>query len=73
VVRTSPRLIARHSAAPTARRRVSRRGGGRPHPAISLRIRNIAHLRAEVLFLMGNWDHAAPEGRALVLLCKFFF
>ena len=64
VVRTNPRLIARHSAAPSPRRRFSRRGGGSPQRWISLRMWNIAQRRAEDLDLMGKLDHAAPLGGA---------
>ena len=72
MVRTSPRLIARHTAFPSPRRRVSRRGGGRPQLRISLRNCHIIHRRALVLFLMGKLDHAAPLGGAVVSVGVLF-
>ena len=71
VVRTKPRRRVRHTALPSPRRRFSRRGGGSAHRWISLRKWNIAHLRAEDLDLIGNSDHAAPLGGAVVSLREF--
>ena len=72
VVRTNPLRRARHTAFPSPRRRFSRRGGGSAQRWISLRMWNIAHLRALDGLRMGRVDHAAPLGGAVVSRGEFF-
>ena len=72
VVRTNPRRIARHSAWPRPVSRFSRRGGGSPQRWTSLRMWNIAHLRALDGLRMGRADHAALLGGAVVSWGEFF-
>jgi len=66
VVRTSPCLIARHTAFPSPRRRFSRRGGGSPQRWISLRMWNMTQRKALDGLRIGKSDHAAPLGGAVV-------
>jgi len=72
VVRRYPRLRARQTAAPIARRNLSRRGGGSPQHLISLRAWSMSQRSAFVVFLMGKLDHDAPEGRAVVSIGALF-